>query len=209
MTSAIDMATRERAELAEYLATLTPKQWSAPSLCTGWSVKNVVAHMVSYDDLGVSGLVGRFAKGRVVNANDVGMREYSALSDEQLLEFLRTHTKPKGLTSGLGGMIGLVDGTIHHQDIRRALGDPRTIPLDRLAKIVPSIPSNPRLAAWRRIRGLRLRANDIEWTHGRGPEVTGPAEAVMMAISGRADAVSELDGAGVSLLESRLSAQRR
>lgn len=201
--SPLEMATRERADLADYLASLTPQQWAAPSLCKGWSVKNVVAHMVSYDELGVTGLIGRFVKGRVVDANDVGMREYSALSNNELLDFLRSHTRPKGLTAGLGGMIGLVDGTIHHQDIRRALGNLRTIPSDRLAVVVPSIPTNPRLGARKRIRGLTMRATDIDWTHGRGPEVVGTAEALMMAMSGRAEAMSELTGPGAPTLASR------
>lgn len=201
--SPIDMATRERTDLADYLATLTPQQWARPSLCDGWSVKEVVAHMVSYEDLGIRGLIGRFARGRIVYANDVGVREYSALADDELLDFLRSHTRPKGLTAGLGGMIGLVDGTIHHQDIRRALGHPRKIPLDRLAIVVPSIPSNPRLGARRRIRGLTLRATDIDWQHGTGSEVAGPAEALMMAMSGRPEAIDELDGHGVVTLASR------
>jgi hypothetical protein len=65
------------------------------------------------------------------------------------------------LTAGFGGMIALVDGTIHHQDIRRALGHRRTVPVDRLERILPLVPRNPRLGAGRRIRGLRLGATDV------------------------------------------------
>src|ERR1700742_5247220 len=188
------MARAERTDLAEFLAGLTPQDWQAPTLCTKWNVKDVVAHVISYEELGTLGLVKRFAKGWIVRTNQVGVDEFAALSPQQLLEFLRNHLQPHGLTAGFGGMIALVDGTVHHQDIRRSLGRPRTGPPDRLERILPLVPSNPRLGAGRRIRGLRLRATDIDWTHGRGPEVAGPGEALLLAMTGRPCAIADLGG---------------
>jgi uncharacterized protein (TIGR03083 family) len=198
------MARAERADLAEFLATLTPTEWEAPSLCSKWTVKDVVAHVISYEELGAMGLLKRFAKGRIVRANQAGVDEFATLSPQQLLEFLRNHRTPKGLTAGFGGMIALVDGTIHHQDIRRSLHRPRTIPTDRLERVLGLVPGNPRLGAGRRIRGLGLRATDIDWAHGRGPEVTGPGEALLMAMAGRPAALADLDGSGRDTLAERL-----
>ncbi len=198
------MAHDERADLADFLATLTPQDWEAPSLCSKWSVKDVVAHVISYEELGAMGLLKRFAKGWIVRANQVGVDEFAALSPQQLLEFLRNHLEPRGLTAGFGGMIALVDGTIHHQDIRRCLGRPRSVPADRLERVLGLVPGNPRLGAGRRIRGLRLRATDIDWAHGRGPEVTGPGEALLMAMAGRRAALADLGGPGVGTLTERL-----
>lgn len=202
--SLMDLARDERTDLAEFLATLTPEQWQTESLCTGWTVKDVVAHVVSYEELNLAGLLKRFAKGRVVHANEVGVAEYSTMSTDELLEFLNRHLRPQGLTAGFGGMIGLVDGTVHHQDIRRALGRPRTVPAQRLGRILPLVPGNPRLGAGRRIKGLRLRANDVEWEHGSGPEVTGTGEALLLAMTGRRQAAEELTGAGAAALLGRL-----
>jgi uncharacterized protein (TIGR03083 family) len=140
-----------------------------------------------------------------VRANEVGVDEFAPLTPQQLLEFLRDHLTPQGLTAGFGGMIALVDGLIHHQDIRRALGQPRTIPADRLGRVLGLVPGNPRLGAGRRLRGLRLRATDIDWTHGRGPEVSGPGEALLMAMAGRPAAVADLAGPGRATLAARLS----
>jgi uncharacterized protein (TIGR03083 family) len=198
------MARAERADLADFLATLTPHDWEAPSLCTKWSVKDVVAHMISYEELGALGLLKRFAKGWIMRANQVGVDEFAALSPQQLLEFLRNHLEPRGLTAGFGGMIALIDGTIHHQDIRRCLGRPRSVPADRLERVLGLLPGNPRLGAGRRIRGLRLRATDIDWAHGGGPEVTGPGEALLMAMSGRPAALVDLSGPGLGTLAERL-----
>jgi uncharacterized protein (TIGR03083 family) len=204
----MEMARAERTDLAEFLDTLTPQEWATPSLCTKWTVKDVVAHMISYEELGALGLIKRFLKGAIVRANQVGVDEFASLGPQQLLDFLRNHLTPQGLTAGFGGMIALIDGTIHHQDIRRTLGKPRTIPADRLTRILPLVPSNPRLGAGRRIRGLRLRATDVDWTHGRGPEVTGPGEALLMAMAGRPAALADLTGPGHATLAARLGGRR-
>ncbi|OBA79225.1 DinB family protein [Mycobacterium sp. 1164966.3] len=204
-TTLMDMAHAERTDLAEFLATLTPPQWDAPSLCTKWSVKDVVAHVISYEELGKLGLIKRFAKGKILRANEVGVDEFSALSPQELLDFLRSHLTPRGLTAGFGGMIALVDGTVHHQDIRRALGEPRTIPAERLVRVLGLVPGNPRLGAGRRIRGLYLRATDVDWEHGSGAEVSGPGEALLMAMTGRPAALDDLTGPGLPTLASRLS----
>ena len=202
--SLMDMAYDERTDLAAFLETLTPQEWHAPSLCTKWTVKDVVAHMISYEELTPFGLVKRFAKGRVVRANEVGVEEFAQMSPQELMEFLSGHLRPRGLTAGFGGMIALVDGTIHHQDIRRALGHRRTIPVDRLEQILPRVPGNPRLGAGRRIRGLRLMATDMDWHHGSGPEVSGTGEALLMAMTGRRVAVDELDGPGQATMAERV-----
>jgi uncharacterized protein (TIGR03083 family) len=206
-TTLMTMAHAERADLADFLATLTPRDWQAPSLCSKWSVKDVVAHVISYEELGAVGLLKRFANGWIVlpdRVNQVGVDELAALSPQQLLEFLRNHLQPRGLTAGFGGMIALVDGTIHHQDIRRCLSRPRSVPADRLERVLGLVPGNPRLGAGRRIRGLRLRATDIDWARGGGPEVTGPGEALLMAMSGRPAALADLSGPGVGILAKRV-----
>ncbi|WP_396925530.1 maleylpyruvate isomerase family mycothiol-dependent enzyme [Mycolicibacterium sp.] len=202
--SLMSMARDERADLAAFLSTLTPHQWQAPSLCTKWTVKDVVAHVVSYEELSTWGVATRLIKGGFVNSNQIGVDEYAGLSPEQLLDILNAHLVPRGLTAGFGGMIALVDGTVHHQDIRRALGLPRTIPTDRLLAVLQRVPSNPRLGAGRRIRGLRLRATDVDWAHGSGEEVTGTGEALLMAMTGRPAALGDLDGPGQPILASRL-----
>lgn len=204
MPSTMDLATEERRDLAAYLRTLSDADWQAPTLCTDWSVKDVVSHVVSYEELSVLGLLRRFIRGRIVRANEVGVRDFATYSPAQLMDFLEAHLRPRGLTSGFGGMIGLVDGTVHHQDIRRALGHPRTIPAERLERILPAVPGNPRLGAGKRIRGLHLRATDVAWEHGSGPEVLGTGEAFLMAMTGRPAAVDELGGAGQPILAARL-----
>ncbi|MDT7654798.1 MAG: hypothetical protein QOI36_6204, partial [Pseudonocardiales bacterium] len=76
----MSLARAERADLADFLATLTPDQWDVPSLCDGWRVRDAVAHMFSFDELSLGGLVGRFVRGGFVPAgvNAAGVAAYAA-----------------------------------------------------------------------------------------------------------------------------------
>ena len=103
--SLMEMAREERSDLAAFLSTLRPEDWQAPSLCDGWTVKDVVAHVISYEDLDAIGLIKRFAKGRIARANEVGVEEFATMSADELLAFLNSHLQPRGLTAGFGGMI--------------------------------------------------------------------------------------------------------
>lgn len=199
------MATAERTELADLLTTLTPEQWEAQSLCERWRVRDVVAHVMSFDDVGLLGMFRRVIRGRIVNANQVWVDQLASLTTEQLLDRLRAHLRPQGLATTFGGRLALLDVTIHHQDIRRPLGLPRRIPAERLQLVLGDSLHTPELPAWHLARGLRLNPTDLDWTHGRGPELTGPAEAVLMAITGRRSAVGELAGPGRQVLAARLA----
>ena len=192
------LARAEREDLRDLLAGLGPEQWSAPSLCAGWSVKDVVAHMLSYEELGARQLAERFVRGRlsVDRVNDIGLREYSTRTPAELIELLDDHLDPAGLTAGMGGAIALTDGMIHQQDIRRPLALPRTIPAERLVPALRTALFAPTLLGVVRVRDVRLVATDLDWTFGRGPEVRGTGEAILMTVAGRRDAAADLSGPG-------------
>lgn len=206
VVDAASLARDERADLADFLATLTPEQWGSPSLCDGWRVRDVVAHVFSYEDLGLPGLVGRFVSGGLNpdRINAIGIAGDATRTTGDLVQHARDHLEPRGLTALFGGRIALTDALIHHQDIRRPLGATREIPTERLRCALDFAPTAPPLRARKRVRGLELVATDIEWRSGKGPVVEGPAEALLMAIAGRPMAVDELKGSGQPMLAARL-----
>lgn len=202
------LATAERRDLADLLETLEPEQWEQPSLCRGWTVRDVVAHMISYEEIGLLRFIGGFARqgftfGRM---NDRRLEEFGTRTPDELIAYLRAHAKPSGPTAVADARIGLTDGLIHHQDIRRALGLPREVPSERLVPVLGFAMLAPPLPAKRNVRGLRLVATDLDWSYGSGAEVTGPGEALLMAVCGRAVALPELSGPGLPKLTSRLRA---
>lgn len=206
--STMEMACQEREDFANLLAALSPEQWDQPSLCERWRVRDVVAHVLSYDELGRWATVKRFAKGGFLpnRVNAVGVAEYATRSPEQLTELAWACIRPRGLTAGFGGMIALVDGMIHQQDIRRALGIPRTIPPERLRAVLNYGLTAPAVRGAIRARSVRLVATDLDWSHGGGPEVSGPGEALLMAMAARPDALDDLTGPGKAMLARRIGA---
>ena len=206
MTSTMEMALAEREEFAALLEELTPQQWDGPTLCEKWRVRDVVAHVIGYDPLSRPQLMRRMAKGLVTHggANAVGVAEYAAKSPEELTALMREYAVPHGLTSGFGGRIALTDGMIHQQDIRRPLGMQRTISAEPLRIALDFTRWAPRLLGALQARGVRLVATDVDWAYGKGPEVRGSGEALLMAMAGRRAALDDLDGSGKAKLAQRI-----
>jgi uncharacterized protein (TIGR03083 family) len=199
-------AERERAELLSLLLTLEEGEWRIPSLCAGWSVRDVVAHLLSYEGLGMREVASRMARGRLMltRTNAIALQEYRDATPDELVQRLRTFPRPTGLTAGLGGGIGLVDGVIHQQDIRRPLHRPRFIDAERLRYALKFTITSPALRGFWKVRGVRVIATDVDWAYGRGPEARGPGEAVLLAMAGRRDATHDLVGPGREILQRRL-----
>jgi uncharacterized protein (TIGR03083 family) len=205
MTSTMEMARAEREEFAAMLEGLTPEQWDSPTLCEKWRVRDVVAHVIGYDPLSRPELMRRMAKGLVTRggANAVGVAEYADKTPEELTALVRQYAVPHGLTSGFGGRIALTDGMIHQQDIRRPLGLARTISAEPLRIALDFTTWAPRLLGALQARGVRLVATDLDWAYGKGPEVRGSGEAVLMAMAGRRAALDDLEGPGKAKLAQR------
>lgn len=207
MTSAdaMQMARAEREEFAALLEGLTPQHWECPTLCRGWRVCDVVAHVIGYDPLSRMQLVRWMAKGLVTRggSNAVEVAEYVDKSPEELTALMREYALPRGITAGFGGRIALTDGMIHQQDIRRPLGILRTIPAEPLRIALDFTLTAPRLLGAWQARGVRLVATDLDWSHGKGAEVRGTGEALLMAMAGRAAALDDLEGPGKAKLAQR------
>lgn len=200
------LAEEERADLLALLRQLTPSQWDARSLCTRWRVRDVATHIISYDELSKLETVTTFLRGglHAGKVNEVALDRYRGLDPDGILELVARNQRPRGLPSGFGGGIALADGTIHHQDIRRALGMARSIPKNRLVPVLDFSLGAPTLPSKTNRRGLGLVATDLDWASGEGPEVTGTGEALLMAVAGRGQALEELSGEGLPALRERV-----
>lgn len=205
-TSVAHLVADERRDWALFLRTLSEPQWDAPSLCEGWTVRDVVSHAVGYEEASRVTVVGRFVRGgfRLSGANAVSLRDREPVSSTDLVDELERNLVPRGPTSRFGGRVGLLDAVVHHQDIRRPLGLPRSIPDERLVACLDFAPMALPLGAYPRIRGLRLSATDVDWSVGRGPSVSGPGESLLMAMAGRKVEYDNLDGPGVATLLARI-----
>lgn len=194
------MVSEERAELVELLRGLTEVEWETPSLCAGWRVRDVVGHLLqdTLSPLGYAGVVVK-NRGSVDRTNNALARSFADLSTEQLVDKLDNES---GRLSKFSPRLMLSDLVVHHQDIRRPLDRPRTIPADRLRAVLDY--PDPFAFPGKRTRGLRFVATDVPWSSGDGPEVRGPGEAIALAVVGRTVALDDLTGGGLPELRRRL-----
>src|SRR4051794_26875140 len=201
-----NMIEDEQVEFAEMLRGLTPEQWEHPSLCNGWSIHDAVIHIAWHEHVAPVARVAELA--RVRFSEDRQMEPYRAQPTAELVHWLAAPAKVGGRNDTLTQLSEIV---IHQQDVRRPLGIDRKIPAERLAVVLDFGVSVGGLT-WtmafsrKRAKGLRLVAPDIGWWSGTGPEVRGPGEAILMALNGRGDALSDLTGDGVPVLAGRIKA---
>lgn len=195
----------ERADMATTWASLTSDQWATQSWCGGWTVKDTAGHVLAaaeqtpvnfYREMAMAGFkFNVFA--------DRGARRFGALSPEELVRRLRLRTTttnhpPAPVIAMLGEIV------VHGEDIRRPLGLTHASPPEALVAVADNWKnSNLLIGAKRRITGLKLRANDVDWAHGEGPEVSGPLISLILAMGGRKGALSDLTGEGVAVLAAR------
>jgi uncharacterized protein (TIGR03083 family) len=183
---------------------LTDDQWNMPSLCPGWTIRDVVVHLAYHTHR--SGLKEKL--GNLHKTTAMMVERENASARDELLRWLSSDPAPAE-REDRGTHAELV---IHQQDIRRPLGLARAYPEDSLRSSLDlcTTRSGNIFVIDRRFRlgrGLRLVATDLEWTIGKGPEVRGTAEAILMAIAGRRAVLSDLDGDGVRVIDHRLRAQ--
>ncbi|HEU5301533.1 MAG TPA: maleylpyruvate isomerase family mycothiol-dependent enzyme [Acidimicrobiia bacterium] len=203
----------ESTDIATTLGELGDAEFDTMSLCEGWRVRDVVSHMIVGHTTPLSTILLEVAKNRfsVPKASFEASREYgSAHSAAEIRDawsaVARDHTR-KGISKTISEKEGFVDHLIHHQDIRRPVGRPRTIPAERLTAALDALPTiGGFLKSKQRMKDLSWRATDVDWSFGEGPEVSGPAEALILASSGRPAALPELSGDGHAALASRLAA---
>ncbi|MFN8096839.1 MAG: maleylpyruvate isomerase family mycothiol-dependent enzyme [Dermatophilaceae bacterium] len=196
----------ERAALAADLKTLPDADaWNTPSLCAGWTVQDVLAHMTATaGTTPVSFLVGLAGSGfsfaRFVGAGIA--RERGANPQETLDRFeaqiSSTKAPPGPKPSWLGETI------VHAEDIRHPLGLERTYPVEALVALADFYKkSNTLIGAKSRIADVALQATDALWGHGSGALVEGPILALVTAMTGRKAYLDQLSGPGVATLRSR------
>ncbi|MGY1991313.1 MULTISPECIES: maleylpyruvate isomerase family mycothiol-dependent enzyme [Mycolicibacterium] len=195
------LARQERQEFADLLDDLSPQQWQAPTLCSGWNVRDVVAHTIAYLGQTRMGLTAALlaARGQIDRLNESALR--TAPGPDELRGLMRAGVDPSGVGALYGCRVALIECLIHQQDVRRPLGLPRIIPAGTLRASLTFARVSPVIGGAWRTRGLRLIATDLDWSAGHGPVIRGPGEALLLAMTGRVGAVAdELQGPGLAQL---------
>jgi len=188
-----------RSQLANSLDTLRPDEWSHPTLCDGWNVRDVLAHLVAWDAMllhrarfGYPYALLRWsaAMSRSAFRPDRFNRRVitASTSPGALLDRFRSQLPPKPhwLFDRMAPGAQLAEYVIHHEDIRRPLDGPALVTEDALRGALQGVVRLPGVGARARLAEHRWVADDIDWADGKGQrEVRAPAADVLLAIAGR------------------------
>jgi uncharacterized protein (TIGR03083 family) len=202
----------ERADVHDFLASLTPAQWDAQSLCQGWRIRDVAVHLLVDEPVEQLGLPLALVKAAwfrfsVHRINDWWVRRNRDRPTNSIVTAFAGVWQPGRISKLVGPRTSVRAMVIHHQDMRRPLGMRRTVPEERLRAALDVIltpQGSHNLGSFERGSGLRLQATDIDWSWGDGPTILGPAESILMAVAGRRGTIAELSGPGLPILTSRI-----
>ena len=198
----------ERAALAATLVELDDADWAHESLCPGWSVHDVAAHVISNPQIGWGQMAGLTARNLGRGYNTMIFREVKRLGARETRESIlgdfekyATSTRHVPTTTSVEP---LIDALVHHQDIVRPLGRSRTmapeaaaVAADRVRRLAPL------MGTAKLLRSIRLVATDVDWARGKGPEVRGPMQELLMLASGREPDRTLVTGEGLVAVPAR------
>jgi uncharacterized protein (TIGR03083 family) len=199
----------QRLAVADLLESLDAAEWQHPSLCEGWMVQDVAAHL-TLQQLGLLEGLGMFARSpggmnRVIR--EAARRQAARTSRPEIVARIRASADSRRHNVGVTYRETLIDALVHSQDIARPLGRRLPTPPDAAALAADQVwkkgwPFYPR----RRLTGIRLVATDADWAVGEGPEIRGTMGDLLLVLTGRCTAALEdLDGDGLLELRNRLS----
>ncbi|WP_410621606.1 maleylpyruvate isomerase family mycothiol-dependent enzyme [Amycolatopsis sp. cmx-8-4] len=183
-----DLIAAERRELAAVLDGLSPAEWATPTLCAGWRVPEVVAHLTMPFRISTGRFVRELLKsaGRFNHMADrMARRDAAELSPEALVASLRDNAEHPWRPPGGGAEGALSHDVIHGLDITTALGVDRSVPRERLEVILDGLKPKQVRYFGADLAGVSLRADDLDWSYGTGSPLTGAAQDLLLVLCNR------------------------
>jgi uncharacterized protein (TIGR03083 family) len=204
---------RQRIAVADLLDGLRADQWGQPSLCEGWSVRDVAGHLtlqqIRLREL--TGMLRHWKGGMEPTIQDAARRRAAEWTPAQLVANIRDTADLRRRNFGVTPMETLIDLLVHGQDIAVPLGIDHPVPPEAAAAAIRralTMRFPPPLPSARLMAGIRLTATDLSWSFGDGPEARGPVAALLLVATGRAVALPQLTGPGADVLAGRFPPTR-
>lgn len=203
------LTTTERLSLADFFESLTAAEWQADSLCAGWTVHDVAAHMT----LSTRTTVPMVIKGAIRARGSFDRMELrfateraARFSPAELVAQLRETATSAHRTLGAGIVDPLLDALVHGQDVARPLGRQRPMPAESAVIALEHVLKSKFYGAPKRLRDTRLIATDHPWSGGVGhqgsgsadvQELHGPLADLILTATGRSAGLANLSGSAL------------
>jgi uncharacterized protein (TIGR03083 family) len=187
----------ELVSLADLLAAASAAQWDTPSLCEGWRVREVVAHMTMaarYSEEEFMARLRRYEFDFTRLSNEVADQD-AGLPTDELVVGLRSGIMQRWTPPGGGYHGALNHVVIHGLDVTVPLGAPRCSPDETIRVVLDDLTAGGGHTHFGIvINSRRLQASDLDWSHGSGPVLRGAAEDLALALCGRVVPAGRLEG---------------
>jgi len=188
----------ELTSLADLLDDASDAQWDTPSLCAGWRVREVVAHMTMaarYSEEEFMGELQRCAFDFTRLSNEIAARDANLPAGE-LIANLRSEVMQHWAPPGGGYHGALNHAVIHGLDVTVPLGAPRLAQDQTIRIILEDLTQGDVSARFGiDIAGRHLQATDLDWSFGAGPALRAAAADLALVICGRSVPAGRLEGA--------------
>ncbi|WKG07264.1 maleylpyruvate isomerase family mycothiol-dependent enzyme [Nocardia sp. PE-7] len=179
----------ERATLVELLRELPESAWDTETLCAGWRVRDVVAHLVLATRVTIVALVVNLIRARGNTdrlIRDTAVRHADRTSTADLLAELHATIDSRAIPIGTTPIDRLMDLLVHGQDIAVPLGIARVMPTAAAQLSLERVwTMGAPFHARTRLTGYALAATETGWTAGAGTTVSGTAAELLMIVTGR------------------------
>ena len=193
-----DMIAAQRGELAAVLDARPASGWDEPTLCAGWRVREVVAHVTMPFRYSGRRFVLELARSRGKfneMADRVALRDAARMSPAELAEAVRSNIGHPWRPPGGGFSGALAHDVIHGLDITVPLGLALAVPEERLRRVLPASTNDKTVMFFGAdLAGIEFRARDMNWTLGTGTPLTGAAADLLLAMCGRKLPAGRLSG---------------
>ncbi|MFF3467769.1 maleylpyruvate isomerase family mycothiol-dependent enzyme [Streptomyces sp. NPDC001984] len=183
--------------LADLLDSISDAQWETSSLCEGWRIREVIAHLtmpVRYSEQAFMAELRDCDFDFTRLSNQIAARD-ATLATTELVANLRTdvmhHWTPPG-----GGYHGALNHVvIHGLDVTVPLRVPRRSSDEAMIVVLDGLTDGGGHSHFGvEIDGRSLQATDIDWSWGAGSSLCGTADDLALALCGRSLPYAHLEG---------------
>lgn len=211
MADTFALIAQQRREVATALDTLSDDEWNAPSLCEGWRVRELVAHLTMPFRVGKPHfLLSVIAEGgSIAKVMDKYARQHAGEPPAQLIAYVRDNAESRVVPPTSSPVASLTEIVIHGFDMSIPTHRHVEVPEDVSRPVLDYLVSS-RVGFVHTKRGLasevRLVSTDSTWSWGSGPQVSGSNFGLMMMLARRPVGFEYVSGEGVDLVRWRLDA---
>ena len=200
----------QRCHLVEVLEELSEQDWHHPSLCQGWTVRQVAAHVALQNttwSMMPRAVLDMARSGGMNGAIHAMACRHAKNPVGQIIAEIRDRVGVWRPLPSVTYRDTAVDYLVHAQDIAVPLGRRLDMPADAAVVAADRVWTSDRMFhARKKLAAYRLIATDTTWSAGQGEEVTGPISVLLLLLTGRPAALARLSGAGATALQERMRA---